>query len=484
MIFYLQELTPVSGATAFEINPIAVFDSAQSVIWTRRYDTPGEFDLYITATAALFEQIKQKLGYLVFTREDSQEVMYVEYVKLTENELEGDYILIKGRSIDCVMERRVIGYPTTFTITPTGAAIKSLIEENMIEPTPQEGYTLDPLRRVLSPFRFVMPVVYGSPLNRTYNGENLLEAVGELLKKANCGLRCTLEDGEIIMQLYRGQDRPNVKFSPDNENLLSSEYECDIRGQCNTAFVYADGDEKHTRANGSNPYTVTRQYPPSQVVQNSNFMRYEGFMTGTEATTSSQTAEVTDWTQGKLIAGEPVSDESSVYCPEYIDPGEKISVSWTLAPGIVYSYCFLHFYDAQNGFISAIHLSSSGDTITPPAGAATCRIGLYTGIEVTLTPADVSGASYTALRDRPLAEYKTAVAEQGAALMLPKNDSLRGETIETGLYRIGVDYALGDTVRVENSYGITGTAKVSEITERWDAEGYHIYPTFTDWTVT
>ena len=68
--------------------------------------------------------------------------------------------------------------------------------------------------------------------------------------------------------------------------------------------------------------------------------------------------------------------------------------------------------------------------------------------------------------------------------MNTKTDSISGETIETGLYRLGTDYDLGDTVRVENSYGVTGTAKVEAITEVEDAEGYRIYPTFTDWTVT
>lgn len=480
----MQELTPVS-ATVFEINPIAVFDSAQSVIWTRRYDTPGEFEIYITATAALFEQIKSKLGYLVFTREDSQEVMYVEYVKLTENELEGDYILIKGRSIGCVMERRVIGYPTTFTITPVGAAIKSLIEENMIEPTPQEGYTLDPLRRVLSPFRFTMPVVYGSPLNHTYNGENLLEAVGELLKKANCGLRCTLEDGEIIMQLYRGQDRPNVKFSPNNENLISSEYECDIRGQCNTAFVYAEGDEKHTRANGSNPYTVTRQYPQSQAAQYSNFARYEGFTSGSADTWVTVNESVTEWVQGGYTGdtGEPTPSNYAVRCETYYESGVKISASWesTFGNGVT---CSLRYYNSIDEYIGFTSFDN-GNTVTPPADARKIRIALYKYAGGTyFTPADVSSFTLTALRSKPQADYKNEIAEQGAALMMPKSDSLKGETIETGLYKIGVDYDLGDTVRVENSYGIEGTAKVSEITERWDAEGYHIYPTFTDWTVT
>lgn len=471
-------------STSFEIKPIAVIDNAESVIWVRRYDTPGNFELYISASADIFQLIKSNMGYLLVTREDRQDVMYVEYVKLTESAENGDHILLKGRTIDCVMGKRVIGYPTTFTITQTGAAIKSLIEENMIEPTPQEGYILDPLRRVLSPFRFVMPVVYGSPLSRTYNGENLLEAVGELLKKANCGLRCTLEDGEIIMQLYRGQDRPNVKFSPDNENLLSSEYECDIRGQCNTAFVYATGDEDHVLANGSNPYTLTRQYPQSQVVQYSNFARYEGFMTGSADTWATGAESVTEWVQGTYArdTGEPTPDEHAVRCETYYESGVKISATWgsTFGDGVT---CALRYYDSTDEYIGFASFNN-GATVTPPANTRKIRITLlkYHG-GAAFTPADVTSFTLTALRSKPKADYKSEIAEQGAALMTSKTDSISGETIETGLYRLGVDYDLGDTVRVENSYGVTGTAKVDAITEVEDAEGYRIYPTFTDWTV-
>ena len=480
MTVYLQELMYLTS-TSFEIKPIAVIDNAKSVIWVRQYDTPGEFELYIPASTDIFRLIKSNMGYLLVTREGRADVMYVEYVKLTESAEDGDHILLKGRTIDCVMERRVIGYPTKFTITPIGAAIKNLIEDNMIYPEDHGDYT-DSTTRIMSPFRFVMPTVYGPALNRAYNGENLLETVGALLKESNCGLRCTLEDGEIIMRLYRGQNRPAVRFSRGNENLLLSEYECDIRGQCNTAFVYAEGDSEHEQADGSNPYTVTAQYPSSG--QESNYARYEGFTTASDTTTVTSSENVTNWAQGKLISGVPSAADYAVYCPDYFTSGRKISVSWVLTYGQSDSWCSLHFYDTQGEFISAIIINRSGETVTPPENAATFRIGLYKSSNYHLYVEDVSSASYTALRDRPQAEYTAAIAGQGFTLINTVSNSLSGETIETGLYTIGVDYDLGDTVTVENSYGIRGTAKVGAITEVEDAEGYRIYPTFTDWAVT
>ncbi|MBQ4415236.1 MAG: hypothetical protein II861_03980, partial [Methanomicrobium sp.] len=225
MTLYLQELMYLTS-TSFEIKPIAVIDNAESVIWVRRYDTPGEFELYISASADIFRLIKSNMGYLLVTREDRQDVMYVEYVKLTESAEEGDHILLKGRSVDCVMERRVIGYPTHFVYTPRSVVIERLINENMISPEPHTHYQLDTLHRTIAPFTFDRGTFTSSAIERSFNGENLLKAVGGLLKEGGYGLRNRLANGVIALELYKGQNRPNVKFSPDNENLLSSEYEC------------------------------------------------------------------------------------------------------------------------------------------------------------------------------------------------------------------------------------------------------------------
>ena len=108
MTLYLQRISRNYAASA-EIFPVAVIDEFESVIWVRRYDMPGEFELYFAANKEIFKLVKENIGYLIVTREDRQDVMYIEYVKLTESAENGDHILLKGRSIDCVMGKRVIG---------------------------------------------------------------------------------------------------------------------------------------------------------------------------------------------------------------------------------------------------------------------------------------------------------------------------------------------------------------------------------------
>lgn len=56
-----------------------------------------------------------------------------------------------------------------------------------------------------------------------------------------------------------------------------------------------------------------------------------------------------------------------------------------------------------------------------------------------------------------------------------------GEALPGGQFKYRRDYALGDTVTVQNPYGITGSAVVAEVVETVDATGYKVIPNFTEW---
>jgi hypothetical protein len=56
-----------------------------------------------------------------------------------------------------------------------------------------------------------------------------------------------------------------------------------------------------------------------------------------------------------------------------------------------------------------------------------------------------------------------------------------GEVLSGGKFKYRRDYNLGDTVTMQNPYGITGSATVSEAVETVDAVGCKVIPTFTEW---
>lgn len=58
-----------------------------------------------------------------------------------------------------------------------------------------------------------------------------------------------------------------------------------------------------------------------------------------------------------------------------------------------------------------------------------------------------------------------------------KTESFTGETLDYN-FKFNVDYSLGDIVEVENEYGMTAQAQITEIIESDDENGYSIIPTF------
>ena len=56
-----------------------------------------------------------------------------------------------------------------------------------------------------------------------------------------------------------------------------------------------------------------------------------------------------------------------------------------------------------------------------------------------------------------------------------------GEIVDNGMYKYHVDYELGDTVLIENEFGIQATATIIEVTEVEDESGYKIVPTLSEW---
>lgn len=82
----------------------------------------------------------------------------------------------------------------------------------------------------------------------------------------------------------------------------------------------------------------------------------------------------------------------------------------------------------------------------------------------------------------------TLTADQYNALLSAKGIEALAETvvkqsfsgtIEPDVnYKFGIDYNLGDIVQVTNEYGISAPARITEIIESWDENGYSCIPTF------
>lgn len=79
------------------------------------------------------------------------------------------------------------------------------------------------------------------------------------------------------------------------------------------------------------------------------------------------------------------------------------------------------------------------------------------------------------------AEYNELLTAKGLESLAETviKQSFEGTIEPNANYEYGVDYNLGDIVQIENEYSITAQARITEVIEVWDTNGYSCIPTFS-----
>ena len=236
---------------------VGIIENPTSAIWTRRYQQPGDFELYFPATAEMLSILADDF---YITREDAPEVMLIEHIEIITSAEEGNYLLISGRGAECLLDRRIILEQTAIN-GRVDAAIYRLISENAVSPANAA--------RAL-PLSMDVPNVSDRRIRSQYTGTNLLEAVQEICKANGIGFRAVSDASGVIsprVELIAGADRSEgqtinspVIFSAEYENLLSSSYVQDTSKYKNVAIVAGEGEGKaRKRATYGNASGINRR---------------------------------------------------------------------------------------------------------------------------------------------------------------------------------------------------------------------------------
>lgn len=341
---------------------LKVIDTATSVIWVERYQDIGQAELYLSATPELVNLFTS--NEIFITRPDRERGVYVENVKLTENVETGDYLTITGRMAEVMMLWRVMPFSNFQDSEQLGRFTAERIIRDVLDTwlLPNAIFTSDNDIDFLS---IEQSHGWEDYTERQFTGKTVFSLVQDLCSSFDYGFRFVWTGSGFEIQLYKGTDRSfeqsentYVIFSPDFNNLTSSEYIKDSSNYYNSAICAGQG---------------------------------EG------------------------------AERAIVYVTAQNTTGFKRRTMWV---------------DARQ---------SAGE-----------------------------GSTY----------YKQ-LADQGRAAISEKKriESFTGEVFTQGSYQYGVDYFLGDKVAVKNNYGITGSARVVEITEVEDEEGYRLIPTLSEWTI-
>ena len=210
----IYNMIPVEDKLSITLE--AICDSFSSLLWDIEYYSCGAFEVYIAASPQNIEIFQT--GRIVGRDDDMEHYGLIESVEIQTDAEDGDYLIVRGRFLICLLERRII-YPTVNFTKETAYAdiIKTVVQFNA----------------VVSGVRKIPGLSVGTAIGSCWEQktklqisyDNLMRWIYTICEKiggtANIRLnKITGEQYEMILELSEGADRsimqeenPHIVFS-------------------------------------------------------------------------------------------------------------------------------------------------------------------------------------------------------------------------------------------------------------------------------
>lgn len=225
--------------TSFSI--LSCLDSFESLVWNERFNSPGDFELVVDASLDTLNDL-QIDNYLEIL--DSDKTMIIESFGADTDNESGNYIKFKGRTLESILDRRIVWNQTSFSGNVQNG-IKKLIIENVINPS-------DSTRRIPN-FIFEestdTAITSLSIQESQFTGDNLLEVVQAICAVCEIGFQIIRRGIQFVFKLIAGKNRstaqtilPQVVFSPKNDNLFSAKRSVNKQNYKNVVLVAGEGE--------------------------------------------------------------------------------------------------------------------------------------------------------------------------------------------------------------------------------------------------
>lgn len=200
---------------------VCTFDDYISLIWTPRYYSPGDFEICLPVTQKSLNYIKKDYYIL---RDDDENVGIIQNILFTNDQFGNEMMIVRGKFLAGILERRIIERQTNFNNTPVSGAIWRLLNDAIIDP--------DVEARKIENFKW-HAYTTEETITQQITGKNLCSAIEDICKAYDLGFKVTFNSNQqFVFSLYRGLDRtydqnvnPRAVFSDKYDNLLASQYE-------------------------------------------------------------------------------------------------------------------------------------------------------------------------------------------------------------------------------------------------------------------
>lgn len=420
-----------------------------SLIWDRRYRTIGDCELYLPATMDNIDLLQK--GYYL-TRDDDDMVCIIRKIEITTDEEQGNMLIVTGKDVRCILDQRVRWSIWPYTKMKIEEVIRTTINAALIyaqngddSNVIYKGHTATPLIQVKT----------NSALTNRMTLVPDYGPIGEQIQRYQAihgwGGRMTMEHIDsagpyLVYETYKGTDRrATVKFTPANHNLKSSDYVDDVSPLKNVTWV--SGIFRYTDiATGEEILPFYLYYGTAKGID-----RFEQVQGGKGNVSIKKSQVETEFPGGSWqTAG-----------------GKKYysinGWSFTVPPGNMKEYIQANFPDFTITTSGGVTTATSENTETIAESTAS-TLTADTSCTLTLLPGLL---------------YLLGQAEDSQATK-KEQITFTAEVIPDLTYKYKQDYFLGDLVTVENEFGISRVARVSEVLESWDATGYNLEIKFNE----
>jgi len=203
---------------------IAIIDTYVSLSWSDKYNEYGSFEIVLPLTQENINLFQK--DYYIW-KNDTIHLMIIETIEIDESNTSANKFKISGRSLESILDRRIVWTKTTFSNGNFQNNIKSLINSNIISPSDTN--------RKINNFIFedstdtnITSLTYSGE----YNGDDLYSVISTMCSEKKVGFKITLNSiNQFVFKLYLGVDRSTeqttnmpVVFSDEYDNLFNSSY--------------------------------------------------------------------------------------------------------------------------------------------------------------------------------------------------------------------------------------------------------------------
>ena len=416
---------------------IGIIDAYKSLIWANRYWTVGDCELYVVATTENLS-ILQKGNYLM--RTNSEMVCQIKKIELDTDAEQGNYLIVTGYDVKQWLDQRVVWS----TMNVDGNA-ETFIRNMVDKALGNAGLYARQIVNLNGTRIFYLgnPAGFTEVITEQVSYKNIGEKVRDYCRKYGWGYKVVFSDNCFWFQLYKGTDRTSmVIFSDAYENLATTKYVEDETNMGNVALVAGEG-QGAARTRNVSGYAE-------------GVDRYEVFV---DAKDISKTI-----TWGDLTALYPTTDS-----------GGQGYISGSASTGWTYGMNYINIQIVDSDQLTNLQTTYPDGNLITIGGNQYYQI--YNEVIADLPSNTLEDSDDVKLRDVVYSVYLLTrgyekLAEFGAVT------SFEGTVEPNTTFIYNRDYFLGDLVTIQNEFGITVEARITEVVEVNDDGGYSVEPKF------